>query len=121
MISQTVEDAAAAAYEVIHASVCVVQVGVELQGLVYGNGRICILERGQVDQTFVHSTTQTLGPLGGGRVHLRCGGMRNWAVTYVGREGSTQELLPLPLLGLSGVAPMLKILQSAAKVLDVVL
>lgn len=47
--------------------------------------------------------------------------MRNWAVTHVGREGSAQELLPLPLLGLSGVAPMLEILQSAAEVLDVVL
>lgn len=41
--------------------------------------------------------------------------------THVGGEGSTQELLPLPLLGLSGVATMLEVLQSAAKVLDVVL
>lgn len=41
--------------------------------------------------------------------------------THIGGEGSTQELLPLPLLGLSGVAPMLEILQSTAKVLDVVL
>lgn len=81
LISQTVEDAAAAAYKVVHVSVSVVQVGVKLQSLVYGNGRICI----------------------------------------IGGEGSTQELLPLPLLGLSGVAPMLEILQSTAKVLDVVL
>lgn len=44
LIFQTVEDAAAAAYEVIHVSVSVVQVGVELQSLVYGNGRVRILE-----------------------------------------------------------------------------
>lgn len=69
LIFQTVEDAAAAAYEVIHVSVSVVQVGVELQSLVYGNRRVCILEMWQMDSDF-----------GGGQVYLKCDEVRNRAV-----------------------------------------
>ena len=43
LISEAVEDAAAAAQEVVHASVCVVQVGVQLKSLIYGDGGICVL------------------------------------------------------------------------------
>lgn len=47
--------------------------------------------------------------------------VRNCTFAYVGCEGSTQEFLSLPLLGLSGVASLLKVLQSASKVLDIIL
>lgn len=40
---------------------------------------------------------------------------------YIGCEGTTHEFLPLPLLGLSGVTPMLEVLQGGPKVLDIVL
>ena len=42
-------------------------------------------------------------------------------LTHVGREGAAHELLPLSLLGLSGVASVLEILQGGPKVLDVIL
>lgn len=42
-------------------------------------------------------------------------------LTYVGREGSAHEFLPLSLLGLSGVASVLEILQGGPKVLDIIL
>ncbi len=42
-------------------------------------------------------------------------------LSYVGREGAAHEFLPLPLLGLSGVASVLEILQGSSKVLDIIL
>lgn len=42
-------------------------------------------------------------------------------LSYVGREGTAHEFLPLSLLGLSGVAPVLEILQGSSKVLDIIL
>lgn len=47
--------------------------------------------------------------------------MHEVRLTYVGGEGPAHELLPLPVLGLSGVASVLEILQSGPKVLDIVL
>ena len=41
--------------------------------------------------------------------------------THVGREGTAHELLPLSVLGLSGVASVLEVLQGGPKVLDIVL
>lgn len=44
-----------------------------------------------------------------------------YRLSYVGREGTAHELLPLSLLGLSVVASVLEVLQGGPKVLDVVL
>lgn len=44
-----------------------------------------------------------------------------YRLSYVGREATAHELLPLSLLGLSGVASVLEVLQGGPKVLDVVL
>lgn len=43
LISEAVEYAAAAPQEIIHSSVCVVQIGVKLQGFINGDGCICVL------------------------------------------------------------------------------
>lgn len=41
--------------------------------------------------------------------------------TYIGGEGAAHELLPVSILGLSGVASLLEVLQGGAKVLDIIL
>lgn len=43
LISEPIENTATAAQQVVHASVCVVQIGVELQGLVDGDGCVSVL------------------------------------------------------------------------------
>lgn len=43
------------------------------------------------------------------------------ALTHVGRECTAQEFLPLSLLGLSGIAAVLEMLQRGPKVLNIIL
>lgn len=43
LVAQAVEDARAGAEEVVHASVRVVQAGIELKCVVYGDGGVCVL------------------------------------------------------------------------------
>lgn len=43
LVSEAVKDARARAKKVVHASVCTVQVGVKLKGVINGDGCVCVL------------------------------------------------------------------------------
>lgn len=60
LISEAIEDATAAAQEVVHASVCVVQAGIKLYGVIYVDGGIRILLKYNIFLTTLYLTREII-------------------------------------------------------------
>lgn len=90
------------------------------------NATLRELRQREAERTLTFSSTQRLRPLNVGLMPTKVTAnftslVATVHLTYVGCEGSAHEFLPLSLLGLSGIASMLEILQGGPKVLDIIL